>query len=86
VKFRDIYLKFFQKTETNNSEVLGNYNKENFGGAGPLKRQVLEFHARRSFEDLLFERIKKSCRRVLAWQVCMYYLQYRVAWVAKGGD
>jgi hypothetical protein len=84
VKFRDTYLKFFQKTETN-SEVLllGNYNKGNFGGAVPLKRRILKFHARRSFEDILFERDEKSCRRVLAWRACMYS-QYRVGQTKLG--
>jgi hypothetical protein len=78
VKFRDTYLKFFQKTETI-CEVLisANYNKENFWGVHPLKRPILKFHARRSFEDLLFERDEKSCRGVLAWRACMYS-QYRV--------
>ncbi len=83
VKFRDTYLKFFQKTEKI-SEVLisANYNKGNFLGAVHLKRPILKFHARRSFEDLLFEGDEKSCRRVLAWRACMYS-QYRVGRSAR---
>jgi hypothetical protein len=78
VKFRDTYLKFFQKTETISEVlILANYNQGTFLGAGPLKRPILKFHARRSFEDLLFERGEKSRRRVLAWRACMYS-QYRV--------
>jgi hypothetical protein len=49
-----------------NSEVflLANYNKGNFGGAGPSNRQILKFC--QSFEDLLFEGEEMSCQHVLA--------------------
>jgi hypothetical protein len=70
-----------------NSEVLllGNYNKGNFGGAGPLKRRILKSHARRSFEDLFLEREEKLCRRVLAWRACMY--SYRsTGWASTQQD
>jgi hypothetical protein len=81
VKFRDIHLKFFQKTETISEVlILANHNKGNLCGADPLKRPILKFHARRSFDDLSFERDEKSCRRVLAWRACTYS-QYRVGLV-----